>query len=149
MLRTYQKLRLNNVHVNVKNSHAHTAAISAEICSNRFSLFNASIAESLTSRGVISNILTSCSLFVVSLAFRRSVIILTTCSNSRSERNDRSTSLCSARGPNIAYSSMIFQLKIWILGCRFPVVVFWDFLALGAKVLWRARPWQPVDGDGV
>ena len=27
MLRTYQKLRLSNVHVNVKNSHAHTAAI--------------------------------------------------------------------------------------------------------------------------
>ncbi len=67
----------------------------------------------------------------------------------RSERRDWPSSSCLARGPNIAYSSMIFQLKIWIPGYRFPVAVFWDFLALGAKVLWRARPWQSADGDGV
>ena len=85
--------------------------------------------------------------FFLSIHIQRSV---SECARSVSlgPERDWSRSSCLARGPNIAYSSMTFQLKIWILGYRLSVAVFWDFLALGARVLWRARPWLPADGDG-
>ncbi len=38
---------------------------------------------------------------------------------------------------------------IWILGCRFHVVVTFCFLEPTVKVLWRARHLQDVGGDEI